>query len=80
MLPLDPEKVFLANIFLAEEVYFGKAKDVVGDLRSKNPFIYFSFFIDGDFCRCSTLDRCESGEKNSSRDDQFDDEAMREAY
>lgn len=33
---------FLADLFLAEEVYFGKAKDVVGDLRSKNPAIYSS--------------------------------------
>lgn len=74
------EVFFLADLFLAEEVYFGKAKDVVGDLRSKNPFIYFSFCIDGDFCRCRTLDRCESGQSNSSRDDQFDVEAMREVY
>lgn len=61
-------------------MYFGKAKDVVGDLRSKKSVNYSSLSIDADFCRCSTLDRCESGESNSSRDDQFDVEAMSEAY
>lgn len=35
-------KDFSSDLFLAEEVYFGKAKDVVGDLRSKNPVIYSS--------------------------------------
>lgn len=38
--PLGPEKCFLrAHPFLSlEDVYFGKAKDVVGDLRSKKVF------------------------------------------
>lgn len=60
-------------------MYFGKAKDVVGDLRSKKSVNYSSPSIDADFCRCDTLDRSESGESNSSRDDQFDVEAMSEA-
>lgn len=43
----------------------------------RNPFnLFFPFYRYADFFRCGTLDRSESGESNSSRDDKFDVEAM----
>ena len=63
----------LANAFAAEEVYFGKAKDVVGDLRS---MVFLLIFFPLRFlicCRYTTSERCKQGESDTSGDDQFDE-------
>lgn len=63
----------VADIWGTEEVYFGKAKDVVGDLRSMWLPLSFSSAFHLPRCRHTTFDRSEQREGDTSRDDQFDE-------
>ena len=56
-----------------EEVYFGKAKDVVGDLRSMWLPLSFLSTCHLPRCRHTTFDRSEQREGDTSRDDQLDE-------
>lgn len=57
---------------MAEEVYFGKAKDVVGDLRSSSAFRH-EFDPKLTHFRPSNAVGDEQGKKHSPRDDQFNE-------
>lgn len=62
---------------LLQEVYFGKAKDVVGDLRSKSFGSQRNVTKKLMFTRYRTVDRSKQRKGDTSRDDQLH-EAMKE--
>lgn len=88
-LPVEDDSSHIANIGklvedmelkmrnLLQEVYFGKAKDVVGDLRSKATFSPVSLLKVLTSRRHYILDRAKEGQIGAPGDDLLHDEEMR---
>lgn len=88
-LPVEDDSSHIANIGklvedmelkmrnLLQEVYFGKAKDVVGDLRSKATFSPVSSPKVLTYRRHHILDRAKEGQIGAPGDDLLHDQEMR---
>lgn len=88
-LPVEDDASHIANIGklvedmelkmrnLLQEVYFGKAKDVVGDLRSKATCSSVSLPKVLTYRRHHILDRAKEGQIGTPRDDLLHDQEVR---
>lgn len=89
-LPVEDDSSHIANIGklvedmelkmrnLLQEVYFGKAKDVVGDLRSKATCFFFIYLPKVlTYRRHHILDRAKEGQIGTPGDDLLHDQKVR---